>query len=369
MLLRAPSFYDAFACTADRCADSCCIGWEIDVDETTAACYAGLPGAFGDRVRARLVDQPPHFAQDAAGRCAFLQKDGLCELYCRLGKEALCDICANHPRFYNPLPGVTEAGLGLCCEEAARLLFCCEEGLFLTERIVPDSRAPVCSNSTREDIRYAAELLKIRAAAFSLAKDRRFPFGVRLGLLAVLADEADALFADAGDADALAADWSAGEAAASLAPQIRDLAHARPNEGLALLRQTLCFLAQQPPLDAHWPDRLRLLTQKLAAGALPGDDFFAVGETFCERVLCYYLYRWLPQAAKTGDAAMRILFALAASLLTCLLARETFCEKGTFSLADQISAAKAFSKEVEYMPGLPARLTEKCARRGIFPLG
>ena len=28
-----PDFYDSFKCIADKCTDSCCIGWEIDVDK------------------------------------------------------------------------------------------------------------------------------------------------------------------------------------------------------------------------------------------------------------------------------------------------------------------------------------------------
>ena len=29
----APAYYPRFACLADRCRHSCCIGWEIEVDE------------------------------------------------------------------------------------------------------------------------------------------------------------------------------------------------------------------------------------------------------------------------------------------------------------------------------------------------
>ena len=51
-----------------------------------------------------------------------MQPDGLCRLILTLGEESLCDICAEHPRFYNEHPDRIEAGLGLCCEEAVRLL-------------------------------------------------------------------------------------------------------------------------------------------------------------------------------------------------------------------------------------------------------
>ena len=43
----------------------------------------------------------------------------------------LCDICREHPRFYNDFPQRQEAGLGLCCEEATRLLLAGEDPLEL----------------------------------------------------------------------------------------------------------------------------------------------------------------------------------------------------------------------------------------------
>lgn len=35
MKLLKPDFYDGFACIASRCRDTCCAGWEIEVDEET----------------------------------------------------------------------------------------------------------------------------------------------------------------------------------------------------------------------------------------------------------------------------------------------------------------------------------------------
>ena len=31
-LITKPDFYDSFKCRAGECTDSCCIGWEIDID-------------------------------------------------------------------------------------------------------------------------------------------------------------------------------------------------------------------------------------------------------------------------------------------------------------------------------------------------
>lgn len=117
-----PKFYDCFKCIASDCPDTCCAGWEIDVDEETEEYYSALEGENGEFVRASLLYGKEGVQLCREGeRCPFLRSDNLCELILRLGEGALCDICREHPRFYSGSEGVTEVGVGLCCPEAARL--------------------------------------------------------------------------------------------------------------------------------------------------------------------------------------------------------------------------------------------------------
>lgn len=132
-----PDFYDSFACKASACRHSCCRGWEIDVDGETAAYYRALPGELGDALRAALVpsDDGWRFALTDDERCPFLRPDGLCRLIRELGEEALCDICALHPRFYGELGNVELCGLGLSCERVCELLLSTSAPLrFVTEQ-------------------------------------------------------------------------------------------------------------------------------------------------------------------------------------------------------------------------------------------
>ena len=118
-----PDFYDTFVCKADKCAHTCCKGWEIDIDDETLSLYDSLGGEIGGEIRANIKrGEPASFVLTEDERCPFLGEDGLCRLILKLGDGALCDICAEHPRFYNELYDRTEMGLGLCCEEAVRLL-------------------------------------------------------------------------------------------------------------------------------------------------------------------------------------------------------------------------------------------------------
>ena len=123
MNVYVPEYYPAFRCVASECHHTCCAGWEIDIDEESLARYQRLPGAFGERVRRSIGrDGTPHFILTKEERCPLLTEDNLCELILREGEGALCQICADHPRFRNYFSGRIEMGLGLVCEEAARLI-------------------------------------------------------------------------------------------------------------------------------------------------------------------------------------------------------------------------------------------------------
>jgi radical SAM superfamily enzyme YgiQ (UPF0313 family) len=77
---------------------------------------------MGEKIRANIEGEPPHFVLGEGKRCPFLDEDGLCEIIREHGDGALCDICYLHPRFSNEYDTFTETGLGFCCEEAAKII-------------------------------------------------------------------------------------------------------------------------------------------------------------------------------------------------------------------------------------------------------
>ena len=115
-----PSYYRDFKCIADRCRHSCCVGWEIDVDDGTVEAYEGLGGELGREIRSHISDGVIAMCSD--GRCPFLDCDGLCRIISSLGEEYVSDICREHPRFYHSVGGRVEGGIGISCEEAVRII-------------------------------------------------------------------------------------------------------------------------------------------------------------------------------------------------------------------------------------------------------
>ena len=122
MILRMPGYCRDFICSADKCSDNCCIGWEIDIDEKTAEYYMSVEGEFGKRLKNGITSGDCYSFILNNGRCPFLNERNLCDIILNLGEDKLCHICNEHPRYYEWFDGVIEGGVGLCCEEAAKLI-------------------------------------------------------------------------------------------------------------------------------------------------------------------------------------------------------------------------------------------------------
>lgn len=125
MVNYVPHYYKDFKCIAGRCRESCCIGWEIDIDDDTLEMYKKLGGDMGRKLNENInvsEDGSVCFKLDEKERCPFLNEENLCELILCGGEDMLCDICHMHPRFVNRFDSRSETGVGLCCEEAARLI-------------------------------------------------------------------------------------------------------------------------------------------------------------------------------------------------------------------------------------------------------
>lgn len=137
MIMRMPSYCKNFKCIADKCEDNCCVGWEVDIDQNTARYYKSLKGDFAKRLKNSINEGEPSFFKMCNNRCAFLNEKNLCDIIINLGEKALCDICRDHPRYFQWFSNLKEGGVGLCCEEGARLILT-NEGSFSTYEIECD---------------------------------------------------------------------------------------------------------------------------------------------------------------------------------------------------------------------------------------
>lgn len=310
-----PDYYEKFHCTAQSCRDNCCIGWEIMIDDNSWELYRQLPGAIGEKLRRCVCDDPNdrHFILQENGRCPFLNEENRCEIILHIGEEALCDICDEHPRFSIECEGWQETGLGLCCEEAARLILSPAEAAgFLCSQTPSTSPEPPLPEALQK-------LLDRRWKLFTLLQNRDYPLPTRLQAL-LLAEEAG-----------------------------------KPMDAAAL-SAALSFLSLQEYLSPEWPALLSAGSQFLS---LPPEeqahrrqDFEnALGKCMVEyeHLAVYFLFRYYLAAYFDHRPKEKVRLTAAAVSLIELLALADYTQTGTLpDFSRRLRIAQLFSKEVEY---------------------
>lgn len=127
-----PSYVKDFKCIGGSCEDSCCIGWDIDIDKLTFRKYfrtkdADMKKQFSKHV---YMNQACDSEDVDYGRvrirdnkwCPFLNEHKLCDIYTNLGEDYLSNVCSSYPRVYNVLDDEFEMSLFMSCPEAVRQL-------------------------------------------------------------------------------------------------------------------------------------------------------------------------------------------------------------------------------------------------------
>lgn len=309
MKVRVPDYFDRFSCLAGTCPHSCCIGWEVVIDEETAQRYQAASGALGDRLRAALrrdADGDPCFPLNG-GRCPFLNAENLCDIHCAWGAEATSVTCQEHPRFTEDYGAFREITLSASCSAANALLLASDATLTFLEQ---DDGAPA-----EEGDPWLNWLLPLRDRMLAILRDRHYPLPVRLRTFLRLAQEAQ-----------LRIDDDEPETISELAVMWEERPIAADD---AALRYALRFLAGLEVLEPDWRDVLQRGEQTASA---------AVPEPLLERIVVYFAFRYLLKAVNDGDLLGRAAFCVFAVAVLRRLA-------GVCGISE---ALRRFSCEIEH---------------------
>jgi len=297
MRLIAPDYYEQFRCIAGACRHSCCIGWEIDIDEDTLDYYMSLEGEMGDRLREHInsEDDPAHFILGDQERCPFLNKDNLCDLIIAHGEGVLCQICDDHPRFYNEYENATEVGLGLCCEAAARLIL---------TRTAPVSLVTLSDDGGNEaPNQQELQLMVERGMLFLTLQRREWSIEKRLEEILKLSD-------------------------------ISLPAHS--------YGRWAAFYQSLEQLDSDWTKRLEQL--KSTPLTLPGSEW----DVAFEQLTHYFLYRHIAGRLGKEEICLRAAFGVLSVLMIRALCGVIQSTTGTLTMDDVVELARMYSSEIEY---------------------
>lgn len=286
MLLRTLDYEEQFHCLAGRCPHSCCIGWEVVLDEDHARRYLTGEDPLSRRAAEAMVYDE---AEDAfafplsGGRCPFLDGENLCELHRAWGAEATPLTCQTHPRFTEDYGEFAERALSAACPAANVLLLGSREPLGFRE---------IETGETGEEgDDWLPYLVPFRRRLFALLQDRGRPLRARLADFLTLCLLGDAVLTDA------ELDGTAPEALLTL--EGGTLEGELPEEGI--FPAGFRLLASLEVLEPNWRDVLR---KAETVAPVPQD------EALLERVAVYFAYRSILKCVNDGDLLGRGLYTV-----------------------------------------------------------
>ncbi len=316
MIYIKPDFFDDFKCICGKCTDNCCIGWEIDIDDFTYDSYCNMNTDFSNKIKENIIEAPDGsrcFKLAENDRCPFLNKDNLCDIIINCGEDAICDICHEHPRFYEWFPGVTECGLGLSCEEVCRILL--EKDRFF--QLAEYNDGEKIELTTKDEIVESDTYILISALRlqfFEILGDKRLSLEEKL-------------------------------------VKILGKTQAFTGESIKLKNDTRLIAAYEKtePIDSAWTEFLCSLKRDL--NSLTNTDFLwhdAESNRLYSRVLAYIIYRHFIKSVFDKSFSRRVCFCVESLRFIMLSDAKTLKEKGTLTVRDRINSIKNWSKQIEY---------------------
>ena len=308
-----PDFFDSFVCKADKCTDTCCAGWEIIIDDDTYSEYQKLSdsdfvciseGIGSDSEGNRI------FRLKECERCWFLKDDGLCDIYSRYGENSLCDICREHPRFYNWYDNATESGLGLCCEKVCEMLF------------DADTQFDLSTSGEKADDDYFT-LFDLREKCFLLLRDDKKSFEIRISELLDFAVSSESeLF---------------GYECRRVYTEDRHM----------LFDDVINLFSETEAINSDWSVLVDGIKKNLAEiTAISENNHFNASDY--EKFISYVIYRNLIESVFSNGFVNGIAFAVANLVFVHMCDCYTLLINGGFTDTNRINNVKMWSKQIEY---------------------
>lgn len=205
-----PSYIDKFQCIGGKCEDSCCIGWDIDIDKETFKKYHKVTDEAMKKMFQKNVHNNEYCTNkdldygrvklSKTKRCPFLDDENYCLIQGKFGEDYLSSVCSQFPRVLNKVDNHYEISLDTACPEAARIILGSKEKIEFKESEkslgkyimsgVLDTRA---SEFKDTPIKYFKE---IRDFSIKIIQNRNLKFSSRLYVLGNFLNELEEIESD-----------------------------------------------------------------------------------------------------------------------------------------------------------------------------
>lgn len=371
MQYTVPYYYRNFKCTGSNCPDTCCAGWEIQIDRASLRKYKHIHGALRKRLHNEIDWKNETFRQ-YCGRCAFLNENNLCDLYLEGGgKKAFCRTCRTYPRHIEEFEGLREISLCLSCPEAARLILTSEEPVHYLH--AHKHRR----NETFHDFDYFlfTKLEDARTLIFNILNNRSFPITVRSAIILSLSHDLQEridkkrLF----DADRLFHKYSSDSTWTWFGQRLETIKNKEEKRILAAGR-LFVIMNQMEILRPDWKNYLRQCRQTLMykvplSSAQKSDYRNIFDDILTEQLFVYFIFTYFCGAVYNGNAYGKMKFAFACTVLIRELSRAIWLdEHGSLTKDTIIKTAWRYAREIEHSDYNKTRMEQMLDDNSRFDL-
>ncbi|MCR5690946.1 MAG: flagellin lysine-N-methylase [Eubacterium sp.] len=366
MILRYPDYYEHFSCIAGRCEDTCCAGWEIDLDDETYEAYMEVPGDFGRELRDKIKDydleeeevyESHGFCLGPDGRCPFLDQDNLCRIYKKFGEKALSYVCTHTPRNYLEYGGSREIAISVSCPEAGRLIFGQREKMSLVEKEIEEDFP---WDESPEELWEAKTIQMARDRVIEILQNRDCAIEQRIcQAIAYGKRVQDCL--NGGDLDRVA----------DLEPG--DIGPLEAGDGYQYFLGRVKSYSQMDSINQTWDQTLLKIKEAYLDDSTGVEQYAKDRENFqsmvrekerdhwLEQLIVYEAFLCLARSVDGMDFLGQIKFAVASYLMILDMNALDYRAKGeNFGLEDFSANARIYAKEVEHSEANLELLAEDC---------
>ncbi len=370
MEIRVPHYYRKFKCTADKCPDTCCAGWQIVIDEETLEKYHKYEGPFGNRLANSIDGREGIFKQYEDKRCAVLDDNNLCDIYTEAGPEMFCRTCKTYPRHFEEFENVREISLAMSCPEAAKLILEPKEPVkFITvEKRYQEEVYEVF------DFFLYSKLVDAREIIIDILQDRTRTIKERMAMALCFTHDLQARIYRKHTVamEDVFERYTREGAKDRFAKRLKPYEN-KAEDAKIFKKEMICRFEKLEVLRESWPE---LLNQTF--DNIDDDELTAAWETeesdahldiIAEHLMVYFIFTYFCGAVYDEEAHSKMKFSVIGTLMILEAAKTLWAEnKEAGKMAAILEAAKRYSREVEHSDENIELLEKMSRREGCFGL-
>lgn len=357
MKIRVPYYYKDFKCIDKNCTDTCCAGWEVDLDDKAWDYYKTVTGPFGDRLKSVMVDdeEGKRFLLHSNKRCPFLNDENLCDLYTELGEDRLCDTCTNYPRFIEEYGSTREIGIALSCKVAANLILKDSQPTTFVE----EQNDEMVTSYNDIDPELYMHLVATRTQAIQIMQNRDIAMNNRIAMILTYASEIQQCI-DKNKLSKITDIKNRYAQPEQLEKRIREFHQYEKQESVKYydMVQYMDLYKNIEVIVTDWASNIDHILETLHRNQsvefyekkyAEFDCYYKDKQYEYEHLMVYFLYRYYLQAVNDEDLLSKVKMGVVAYLVIKEMDIVKFLDNGNkLDLVDQIDIMYAYSREVEH---------------------